>query len=261
MPLGPDFARALGISTAHLGLIAGSYTAAAAVAGIVARALPRSLRPAQGAGRRAVRPGDRHRGGRARAGADVAGDRARDRGRVRRPGDVDRAVDHRRRRAAGAARARDGRRDGRLLGRLGARACRSACAWRAMGGWRLPFLAVAAMGVGGRRAGAARDAADARPHRRPRRPASRPARSSRRLLGDRTIRAGARDERPRHADGVPRHPQHRRRTCCRTSASRATVSTRATWSAAQRASSSCVSRAARSIATAPRASPSSGPRS
>ena len=35
MPLGPDFARALGISTAHLGLIAGSYTAAAAVAGIV----------------------------------------------------------------------------------------------------------------------------------------------------------------------------------------------------------------------------------
>jgi predicted MFS family arabinose efflux permease len=36
MPLGPDYARALGISTAHLGLIAGSYTAAAAVAGIAA---------------------------------------------------------------------------------------------------------------------------------------------------------------------------------------------------------------------------------
>ena len=35
MPLGPDFARALGISTAHLGLIAGSYMAAAAIAGIV----------------------------------------------------------------------------------------------------------------------------------------------------------------------------------------------------------------------------------
>jgi predicted MFS family arabinose efflux permease len=35
MPLGPDFARALGISTAHLGVIAGSYTAAAAIAGIV----------------------------------------------------------------------------------------------------------------------------------------------------------------------------------------------------------------------------------
>jgi predicted MFS family arabinose efflux permease len=36
MPLGPDFAAALGISTAHLGIIGGSYTAAAAVAGIVA---------------------------------------------------------------------------------------------------------------------------------------------------------------------------------------------------------------------------------
>jgi predicted MFS family arabinose efflux permease len=36
MPLGPDYARALGISTAHIGLIAGSYTAAAAIAGIVA---------------------------------------------------------------------------------------------------------------------------------------------------------------------------------------------------------------------------------
>jgi predicted MFS family arabinose efflux permease len=36
MPLGPNYARALGISTAHIGLIAGSYTAAAAVAGIVA---------------------------------------------------------------------------------------------------------------------------------------------------------------------------------------------------------------------------------
>jgi predicted MFS family arabinose efflux permease len=36
MPLGPDYARALGISTAHLGIIAGSYAAAAAVAGIVA---------------------------------------------------------------------------------------------------------------------------------------------------------------------------------------------------------------------------------
>ena len=36
MPLGPSYARALGISTAHIGLIAGSYTAAAAVAGIVA---------------------------------------------------------------------------------------------------------------------------------------------------------------------------------------------------------------------------------
>jgi predicted MFS family arabinose efflux permease len=36
MPLGPSYARALGISTAHIGLIAGSYMAAAAVAGIVA---------------------------------------------------------------------------------------------------------------------------------------------------------------------------------------------------------------------------------
>ncbi len=35
MPLGPDFARELGISTAHLGYIGGAYTAAAAVAGVV----------------------------------------------------------------------------------------------------------------------------------------------------------------------------------------------------------------------------------
>jgi predicted MFS family arabinose efflux permease len=35
MPLGPDFATALAIPTNHLGLVAGSYTAAAAVAGLV----------------------------------------------------------------------------------------------------------------------------------------------------------------------------------------------------------------------------------
>jgi predicted MFS family arabinose efflux permease len=35
MPLGPDFARALGIPTARLGIIGGSYTAAAAVAGLI----------------------------------------------------------------------------------------------------------------------------------------------------------------------------------------------------------------------------------
>jgi predicted MFS family arabinose efflux permease len=35
MPLGPDFARALGIPTSQLGFIGGSYTAAAAVAGLV----------------------------------------------------------------------------------------------------------------------------------------------------------------------------------------------------------------------------------
>lgn len=36
MPLGPDFARALAIPVSRLGLIAGSYTAAAAIAGLVA---------------------------------------------------------------------------------------------------------------------------------------------------------------------------------------------------------------------------------
>jgi predicted MFS family arabinose efflux permease len=36
MPMGPDFATALGIPTARLGIIGGSYTAAAAVAGLVA---------------------------------------------------------------------------------------------------------------------------------------------------------------------------------------------------------------------------------
>jgi predicted MFS family arabinose efflux permease len=35
MPLGPDFAAALGIATSHIGIVGGSYTAAAAVAGVV----------------------------------------------------------------------------------------------------------------------------------------------------------------------------------------------------------------------------------
>jgi predicted MFS family arabinose efflux permease len=35
MPLGPDFAAALGISTSHIGLVGGCYTAAAAVAGLI----------------------------------------------------------------------------------------------------------------------------------------------------------------------------------------------------------------------------------
>ena len=35
MPLGPDFAKALGIGTNHLGLVAGSYTASAAIAGLI----------------------------------------------------------------------------------------------------------------------------------------------------------------------------------------------------------------------------------
>jgi predicted MFS family arabinose efflux permease len=36
MPLGPDFAKALGIASSHLGIIGGAYTAAAAVSGIIA---------------------------------------------------------------------------------------------------------------------------------------------------------------------------------------------------------------------------------
>jgi len=39
MPLGPDFAKALGMSTAHLGVVGGSYAASAAVAGLVAAPL------------------------------------------------------------------------------------------------------------------------------------------------------------------------------------------------------------------------------
>src|SRR3954468_6244256 len=35
MPLGPDFAKALAIPTSHLGYIGGSYTASAAVSGMV----------------------------------------------------------------------------------------------------------------------------------------------------------------------------------------------------------------------------------
>ena len=141
------------------GSIGGSYTAAAAVAGIVAAPLPRSLRPAQGAGRRDVRAGDRHRGGRAGARPRLAGAGARDRGRVRRPGDVDRAVDHRRRRPARAARPGDGRRDGRVLGRRRCSACRWALQLARFGGWRLPFIAVAGMGVVVGVLAAARDAA------------------------------------------------------------------------------------------------------
>ena len=36
MPLGPDFAKALGIASSHLGYIGGAYTAAAAIAGLIA---------------------------------------------------------------------------------------------------------------------------------------------------------------------------------------------------------------------------------
>jgi predicted MFS family arabinose efflux permease len=35
MPLGPDFAAALGIPTSHIGIVGGSYTAAAAVTGVI----------------------------------------------------------------------------------------------------------------------------------------------------------------------------------------------------------------------------------
>ena len=35
MPLGPDFARALGFSASHIGYVGGAYTAAACVAGLV----------------------------------------------------------------------------------------------------------------------------------------------------------------------------------------------------------------------------------
>jgi predicted MFS family arabinose efflux permease len=42
MPLGPDFAAALGIPTSHIGVLGGAYTLAAAVSGIVgARVLDR----------------------------------------------------------------------------------------------------------------------------------------------------------------------------------------------------------------------------
>ncbi|MBC7541845.1 MAG: MFS transporter, partial [Candidatus Sericytochromatia bacterium] len=36
MPLGPDFAKALAIPLAQLGIIGGSYTAAACVSGLIA---------------------------------------------------------------------------------------------------------------------------------------------------------------------------------------------------------------------------------
>jgi hypothetical protein len=81
MPLGPDYANALGISTAHLGLIAGSYTAAAAVAGIIAaRFLDRfDRRSALGVRCSASSPA-RRRGARAGA-ADRWCSRARSRAR------------------------------------------------------------------------------------------------------------------------------------------------------------------------------------
>ena len=39
LPLGPDYARELGIATANLGIVGGSYTAAAAVAASAAATL------------------------------------------------------------------------------------------------------------------------------------------------------------------------------------------------------------------------------
>src|SRR5688572_22719428 len=35
MPLGPDFAAALGIATSHIGVVGGSYTLAAAASGLI----------------------------------------------------------------------------------------------------------------------------------------------------------------------------------------------------------------------------------
>ena len=94
MPLGPDFARALGIPTSHLGLVAGSYTAAAAVAGIVgALFLDRfDRRKALAVALLGLVMGTAAGGARAGSGA---GRRAGDRGRVRRPRHVARARDRR----------------------------------------------------------------------------------------------------------------------------------------------------------------------
>ena len=64
MPLGPDFARALGNPALQLGLVGGAYTAAAAVAGVVGSTfLDRfDRRSALGGGDERARPGDARRG-------------------------------------------------------------------------------------------------------------------------------------------------------------------------------------------------------
>ena len=249
MPLGPDFARALGISTAHLGLIAGSYTAAAAVAGIVAaRFLDRfDRRKALGVALFGLVMGT------------AAGALAHGLGSLV----LARAI-------AGAfggpatsislsiiadvvPPARRGRAMGAVMGAfsvasvLGVPLGLRLAIW---GGWRLPFIAVAAMGVVVVVL-ALREMPPMRGHIVAPAPASRAGPQLSALLGDRTIRLALAMNGARHADGVPRRPEHRARTCCRTSAFRAIASTSATWSAAPRASSSCASRAAPSIATAP----------
>ena len=257
MPLGPYYAEALGISTAHLGLVAGSYTAAAA------RSPASSPRASSIASIGARRSGSRcsawsraRRRARSRRVSAIAGGRACHRGRVRRPGHVDRAVDRRGRRSAGAARARDRRRDGGVLGRVGpGRADGPAPGDR--GGWRLPVHRRRRDGRRRRHAGAAEDAVPAWPHRRRdgRRPRG-PTLSA--LLGGRNDPARARDERARHADGVSRRAQHRAAPAAEPRLSRAIASTSATWSAAPPASSSCASRGTASTAMAPRACRSSG---
>ena len=211
MPLGPDFARALGISTAHLGLIAGSYTAAAAVAGIARRALPRSLRSAQGAGR-----------GDARAWSS-APRRARSRrvctslviaraiaGAFGGPGDLDRRC---RSSPTSCRPARRGRAMGAVMGAFSVASVLGVplrLELASVGGWRLPFFVVAALGVVVVVLALLRDAADARPHRRAARRASRPGRSCRRCSRDGTIRLALAMNGAGDADGVPGHPEHRR---------------------------------------------------
>ena len=192
-------------------------------------------------------------------GLHVAGAGARDRGRVRRA---------RRRRSrcrsspTSCPPARRGRAMGAVMGAfsvasvlgvpLGLRLAR-------LGGWRLPFLAVAALGVVVGVLGAAARCRRMRGHIAPPRRGARPS-----LLGAARRRddpPGARDERAGDADGVPGHPQHRRPPAAEPRLPAQPARARSTWSAARRASSSCGSPGAASTASAPRASPPSARRS
>ena len=178
MPLGPDFARALGIPD-----LAPRATSAAATRrrrrspGLVGALFLDRFDRRKALGRRDARAGDRHRRGRrSRTGLGTLMLARVLAGAFGGPGDVDLAVDHRRRRPRRAARPRDGRGDGRVLGGVGARRARRASSSRsgAAGGCRSspsPCMGVVIVVLG-----AARDAADARPHRRDRlRPARGPA--------------------------------------------------------------------------------------
>ena len=147
MPMGPDFAKALGIPSSDLGLVGGSYTAAAAIAGVDRRVLPRSVRPAARArrGDRRARRSARPRAG-SRPGCPACSRRASIAGAFGGPATsialaiVSDAVPAERR----------GRAMGAVMGAFSVASVLGVPAGlelARLGGWRMPFFTVAALGA------------------------------------------------------------------------------------------------------------------